>query len=77
MRPAAIISILVLFLQSCGPAAEDRNVMHARAKQFQDSIANLIKTQMMEADPNAVNYKRPDNPVTQQSLQPQPQNGQN
>jgi hypothetical protein len=52
---AAFISLLAF--TSCGPAAEDRNVMHQRAKIFQDSIANLIKQQLAEAEgPAALNY---------------------
>ena len=39
-----------LFLLSCGPAAEDRQVMHARAKIFQDSLADLIKSTIAEAE---------------------------
>lgn len=37
-------------LFSCGPAAEDRQAMHARAKVFQDSIANSIRATMAEAE---------------------------
>jgi hypothetical protein len=47
----------IFILASCGPAAEDRQAMHERAKVFQDSIANVIKTSMAEAaapGPNAV-----------------------
>jgi len=52
---AALLSLLVFY--SCGPAAEDRNVMHQRAKSFQDSIANLIRVQLSEAEgPAALNY---------------------
>ena len=40
----------ILILTSCGPAAEDRQVMHERAKIFQDSIANMIRTTMAEAE---------------------------
>ena len=39
-------SISVLFLSSCGPAAENREAMYARSKVFQDSIANVLKTSM-------------------------------
>jgi hypothetical protein len=39
----------ILLFISCGPAAEDRKVMHKRAKIFQDSIAHIIKTSMDEA----------------------------
>jgi hypothetical protein len=39
----------VLLFISCGPAAEDREQMHKRAKIFQDSIAHIIKTSMDEA----------------------------
>ena len=51
----------VLILVSCGPAAENRELMHARAKIFQDSIANLIKVQMSEAmGPSVMALPRPD-----------------
>lgn len=46
----------VLAITSCGPAAEDRQAMHSRAKVFQDSIANVIRMSMAEAaapGPNA------------------------
>jgi hypothetical protein len=39
----------LLILSSCGPAAEDREAMYARAKVFQDSISNVIKQSMDEA----------------------------
>jgi hypothetical protein len=41
-----IISVLI----ACGPAAEDRQKMHERAKIFQDSIANFIRSAMAEAE---------------------------
>lgn len=44
------LSLFTLILSSCGPAAEDRQMMHARAKVFQDSIANIIRTSMAEAE---------------------------
>ncbi len=44
------LSLFCLLLSySCGPAAENREQMHIRAKAFQDSIANVIKTSMDEA----------------------------
>ncbi len=63
IRPAllsvAFFSLLAFY--SCGPAAEDRNVMHQRAKLFQDSIANLIRAQLAEAEgPAALQYKLED-----------------
>jgi hypothetical protein len=55
------ISVCVLLLVSCGPAAEDRYEMHRRANLFQDSIANLIRQQMAEAEgPSALQIPRPD-----------------
>ncbi len=45
----ASVALVALFT-SCGPAAEDRQAMHARAKVFQDSIANVIRTTMAEAE---------------------------
>ena len=41
---------LLLIITSCGPAAENRQLMHERAKVFQDSIANVIRTSMAEAE---------------------------
>jgi hypothetical protein len=48
--PFFVVALSALALASCGPAAEDRNVMHSRAKVFQDSIANEIRMRMMEAE---------------------------
>ena len=47
--PFIAIAIVVV-LVSCGKAAEDREQMHARAKVFQDSIANMIRVSMAEAE---------------------------
>lgn len=44
------ISIAVLMLFSCGEAAENREKMHNRAKEFQDSIANVIRQSMQAAE---------------------------
>jgi len=45
------VSLFTLLLAfACGPAAEDRKAMHERAKVFQDSIANVIRTTMAEAE---------------------------
>lgn len=41
-----IVALFAVFVSSCGPAAEDREAMYKRAKVFQDSIANVIKTSM-------------------------------
>ena len=41
---------LALTFVSCGPAAENRQMMHERAKVFQDSIAKVLKTAMAEAE---------------------------
>jgi hypothetical protein len=46
-------SLFILIFTSCGPAAEDRKMMHDRAKVFQDSIANIIRTSMAEAEGSA------------------------
>ena len=40
---------LVIF-NSCGPAAENRETMHIRAKAFQDSIAFIIKSSIAESE---------------------------
>jgi len=52
MKKMLSLSLLALFgwLIACGPAAEDRQRMHERAKVFQDSIANFIRSQMNEAE---------------------------
>jgi hypothetical protein len=47
LLPAALLAVLFF---SCGPAAEDREKMHKRAKEFQDSIANTIRQSMLEAE---------------------------
>ncbi len=51
MKKLAVLFSLtvVVFISSCGPAAENREAMYARAKVFQDSIATLIKTSMDDA----------------------------
>jgi len=41
--------VVAITVVSCGPAAENREAMYARAKVFQDSIANVLKTSMAEA----------------------------
>ncbi len=46
----SIAFTLTLILTSCGPAAENRQAMHERAKVFQDSIANMIRISMAEAE---------------------------
>jgi len=51
MKKVAFFSFLIIsVLIACGPAAEDRQKMHERAKVFQDSIANFIKSAMAEAE---------------------------
>ena len=40
---------LVFLVMSCGPASEDRETMHKRAKVFQDSIASVIRASMDQA----------------------------
>jgi len=44
----ASAACLFIFI-ACGPAAENREAMHIRAKGFQDSIAFVIKSSMAEA----------------------------
>jgi hypothetical protein len=51
---------LTLFAVSCGPAAEDRQMMHMRAKVFQDSIANAIRMAIAEAEGPAPAVMAPD-----------------
>jgi len=43
------LAFIVAFA-ACGPAAENREQMHARAKVFQDSIANAIRVSFAEAE---------------------------
>lgn len=52
MKKIVLLSafVIALMITSCGPAAENRQVMHERAKIFQDSIANTIRTTMAEAE---------------------------
>lgn len=45
-----VSAIALSIFSSCGPAGEDREAMYARAKVFQDSIANVIKSSMAEAE---------------------------
>jgi len=52
-------ALFALILASCGPAAENREVMHQRAKVFQDSIANAIRAQMAEAEAPTTAAARP------------------
>ncbi len=52
--------VLTLIATACGPAAEDRQKMHNRAKEFQDSIANVIRSSFAEAEsPAPVNMVPP------------------
>lgn len=55
------LACIVVFA-ACGPAAESREQMHARAKVFQDSIANAIRVSFAEAEA----------PGRQQVVMPQP-----
>lgn len=50
---------LVVCFTACGPAAENREQMHKRAKVFQDSIANAIRTSMDEAAAPGPNQMAP------------------
>ena len=62
MKKLIFLSVSAVFLSvSCGPAAEDRDMMKSRSKIIADSMANLIKTAMQEAEspPNVV-IVRPD-----------------
>lgn len=51
-----ISTLFVVAFVACGPAAENKDTMHKRAKEVQDSIANSIKSAIEEvsATPNAV-----------------------
>lgn len=42
--------VFALIITSCGPAAENRDYMQMRAKTIADSMANLIKSAMAEAE---------------------------
>lgn len=49
--PVLLLTFAIgLLTYSCGPAAEDRSSMMSRAKQVQDSIAFVIRSQMAEAE---------------------------
>jgi hypothetical protein len=45
-----VTSLVALLFISCGEAAENREKMHNRAKEFQDSIANVIRQSMQAAE---------------------------
>lgn len=45
-----VIPFASIILASCEPAAEDRNEMHRRAQIISDSMANLIKVALQEAE---------------------------
>ncbi len=49
MKNILLFFSLGAVLLGCGPAAEERDAMHRRAKVFQDSIANVIRMSMDEA----------------------------
>lgn len=53
---------LLLITNACGPASEDREAMHHRAKVFQDSIANGLRSSMAEAAAPAPNPSTVYNP---------------
>lgn len=60
MKKLFVFAILfVLVISACGPAAENRDQMHARAKVFQDSIARAIRTSMDEAAAPGANQPQP------------------
>lgn len=44
------LCICAFMVSSRGPAAENREQMHYRAKIFQDSIATIIRAQLSEAE---------------------------
>lgn len=44
------LSFVLVVLVACGPAAENRDKMHTRAKEFQDSIATVIRQSMQQAE---------------------------
>lgn len=51
MKKSILFCVLIFtVLTSCGPAAENREAMHNRAKVFQDSIAFVIRSSMAEAE---------------------------
>ncbi|HQQ95117.1 MAG TPA: hypothetical protein PLQ93_11225 [Bacteroidia bacterium] len=51
MSSLLLTSLLItLLVSSCGPAAEDRATMVSRAKEVQDSIANMIRSSLAEAE---------------------------
>jgi hypothetical protein len=54
-----VSAIALSIFSSCGPAGENKEAMYARAKVFQDSIGNVIKSSMDEAaapaDPTVAN----------------------
>lgn len=43
----SVLFVSVLVVQ-CGPAAEDRNAMHEKAKRVSDSIGKVIDTELAD-----------------------------
>jgi hypothetical protein len=65
MKNLLLLSAFTIFFSACGPAAEDRQVMHARAKVFQDSIANALRIAIQEAEVPANTAVKVDTPAVQ------------
>jgi hypothetical protein len=55
-----IAFFLVLTLASCGPAAENRDAMVRNSQRVADSIANLIRTSLQEAEMPPMNVIKVD-----------------
>jgi hypothetical protein len=70
---SAILFLFVAFLTACGPASEDRQLMHERAKHVQDSIADYIHARMAEAEaPGPMNLPPPAAPQATNAVSPNP-----
>jgi hypothetical protein len=69
MRKKALfmISLTIAVMYSCGPAAENRSEMHRRAQTISDSMANLIKVALQEAEMPGY---QPPQPVPQNTAAP-------
>lgn len=72
MKHILFFALAAAAIVACGPAAEDREQMHARAKVFQDSIAKAIRTSMEEAAAPGPNQPPPAVADTVKAAMPQP-----
>jgi outer membrane biogenesis lipoprotein LolB len=63
MKNFFLLTTVVLVLSACGPAAEDRAKSEARNKILQDSMQNVIKSQINEVENDFKNAPQPLQPA--------------